>query len=98
MVTSISEQIQGITFYKVQVYTLPLIAFQIAATVKNPPPPEQTMIIIIILIIIVKFLQLISVLWQCPASLKSVHPNGNTSEFLRKISTVRLTKSHHNLV
>ena len=41
MVTSISEQIQGITFYKVQVYTLPLIAFQIAATVKNPPPPNK---------------------------------------------------------
>ena len=42
MVTSISEQIQGITFYKVQGYTLPLIAFQIAATVKNPPPPPRT--------------------------------------------------------
>ena len=41
MVTSISEQscYAKVLLFKVQVYALPLIALQIAATVKNPPPP-----------------------------------------------------------
>ena len=53
MVTSISEQscYAKVLLFKVHVYALPLIALQIAATVKNPPP-QQT---IIIIIIIVKF-------------------------------------------
>ena len=40
MVTSISEQscYAKVLLFKVQVYALPLIALQIAATVKNPPP------------------------------------------------------------
>ena len=44
MVTSISEQscYAKVLLFKVQVYALPLIALQIAATVKNPPPPPTT--------------------------------------------------------
>ena len=44
MVTSISEQscYAKVLLFKVHVYALPLIALQIAATVKNPPPPPTT--------------------------------------------------------
>lgn len=44
MVISISEQscYAKVLLFKVQVYALPLIALQIAATVKNPPPPPTT--------------------------------------------------------
>ena len=43
MVTSISEQscYAKVLLFKVQVYALPLIALQIAATVKNPPPTNH---------------------------------------------------------
>lgn len=43
MVTSISEQscYAKVLLFKVHVYALPLIALQIAATVKNPPPPTN---------------------------------------------------------
>ena len=41
MVTSISEQscYAKVLLFKVHVYALPLIALQIAATVKKSPPP-----------------------------------------------------------
>ena len=43
MVTSISEQscYAKVLLFKVQVYALPLIALQIAATVKNPTPTNH---------------------------------------------------------
>lgn len=43
MVTSISEQscYAKVLLFKVHVYALPLIALQIAATVKNPPPTNH---------------------------------------------------------
>ena len=43
MVTSISEQscYAKVLLFKVQASALPLIAFQIAATVKNPPPTNH---------------------------------------------------------
>ena len=43
MVSSISEQSPyvRVLLFKVKVYALPLMALQIAATVKNPPPPAN---------------------------------------------------------
>ena len=65
---------------------------------KKSPPPQQTLIIMIIIIIIINCKILRINVWQCSANLKSVQANGNTLEFLWKISTIRLTKSHHTLL